>query len=87
MQGTLLECEEADRKKHKVCLHLRSSAPIAGKLAAQLRAAVSGFFVEYTDISIRSLKSGKHVYSAVPMASSVEECKEIVELVEKTDKK
>ncbi len=39
---------------------------------------------QHGDISIRSLKSGKHVYSAVPMASSVEECKEIVELVEKT---
>lgn len=37
------------------------------------------------DISIRSLKSGKHVYSAVPMASTVEECQEIVRLVEKTE--
>ncbi|MBE6761585.1 MAG: Gfo/Idh/MocA family oxidoreductase [Ruminococcaceae bacterium] len=36
------------------------------------------------DIVIRALKAGKHVYSAVPMASKVEECKEIVELVEKT---
>ena len=54
LQGTLLECVEADRKKHKVCLHLRSSAPIAGKLAAQLRAAVSAFFVDYTEISVRS---------------------------------
>lgn len=36
------------------------------------------------DISIRSLKAGKHVYSAVPMASSVEECQEIVKLVSQT---
>lgn len=36
------------------------------------------------DISIRALKSGKHVYSAVPMASTVEECREIVELVKET---
>lgn len=33
---------------------------------------------------IEALKHGKHVYSAVPMASEVEECREIVELVEKT---
>jgi len=39
---------------------------------------------QHGDISIRALESGKHVYSAVPMASTVEECKEIVELVEKT---
>lgn len=31
-----------------------------------------------------ALKAGKHVYSAVPMASNVEECREIVELVKKT---
>ena len=31
-----------------------------------------------------ALKAGKHVYSAVPMASSVEECQEIVELVKET---
>lgn len=36
------------------------------------------------EISIRSLKAGKNVYSAVPMASTVEECQEIVRLVEKT---
>lgn len=36
------------------------------------------------DIVIRALKAGKHVYSAVPMASKVEECGEIVELVKKT---
>lgn len=31
-----------------------------------------------------ALKAGKHVYSAVPMASRVEECQEIVELVKET---
>ena len=36
------------------------------------------------DIVIRALKAGKHVYSAVPMASRVEECGEIVRLVEET---
>lgn len=36
------------------------------------------------EIVIRALKAGKHVYSAVPMASSVDECSEIVELVKKT---
>ena len=36
------------------------------------------------DIVIRALKAGKHVYSAVPMASTVDECREIVELVRKT---
>ncbi|MBR7117096.1 MAG: Gfo/Idh/MocA family oxidoreductase [Clostridia bacterium] len=36
------------------------------------------------DISIRALEAGKHVYSAVPMASTVEECQRIVELVKKT---
>lgn len=33
------------------------------------------------DITIRALKAGKHVYSAVPMAATVEECREITELV------
>ena len=28
---------------------------------------------------------GKHVYSAVPMASTVDECKEIINLVKKND--
>ena len=32
----------------------------------------------------RALLSGKHVYSAVPMANRVDECQEIVELVKKT---
>lgn len=36
------------------------------------------------NITIRALKAGKHVFSAVPMASSVEECLEIVELVKAT---
>lgn len=36
------------------------------------------------DIVIRALKAGKHVYSAVPMASRVDECGEIVKLVEQT---
>lgn len=36
------------------------------------------------DIVIRALKAGKHVYSAVPMAPTVDECREIVELVKKT---
>lgn len=37
------------------------------------------------DIVIRALKAGKHVYSAVPMASAVEECQEIVRLVKEKD--
>lgn len=32
----------------------------------------------------RALKAGKHVYSAVPMASTVEECEQIVQLVKET---
>ena len=36
------------------------------------------------DLSIRALKAGKNVYSAVPMASTVEECQEIVRLVKET---
>ena len=36
------------------------------------------------EISIRALKSGKHVYSSVPMAPTIEECQEIVNLVKKT---
>lgn len=36
------------------------------------------------DIVIKALKAGKNVYSAVPMASSVEECQEIVRLVKET---
>lgn len=36
------------------------------------------------DIVTRALKAGKHVYSAVPMASTVDECREIVALVKKT---
>ena len=37
------------------------------------------------DIVIRALKAGKNVYSAVPMASEVEECQEIVKLVKEKD--
>lgn len=37
------------------------------------------------DIVIRALKAGKHVYSAVPMATTVDECRQIVELVEEKD--
>ncbi|MBQ4638546.1 MAG: Gfo/Idh/MocA family oxidoreductase [Clostridia bacterium] len=33
---------------------------------------------------LAALKAGKHVYSAVPMASRVDECHDIVELVKKT---
>lgn len=36
------------------------------------------------DIVLRALRAGKHVYSAVPMASTVEECRDIVEAVEQT---
>lgn len=36
------------------------------------------------EIVIRALKAGKHVYSAVPMASRVDECGEIVRLVKET---
>lgn len=39
---------------------------------------------QHGDISIRALKAGKHVYSSVPMASTVEECAEIVRLVKET---
>ena len=35
-------------------------------------------------IVCRALRAGKHVYSAVPMASTVEECGEIVSLVKET---
>ena len=35
-------------------------------------------------IVIAALKAGKHVFSAVPMASRVEECQEIVDLVKRT---
>ncbi len=39
---------------------------------------------QHGDITIRALKAGKHVFSAVPMASTVEECMEIVRLVKET---
>ena len=34
--------------------------------------------------SIKALKAGKHVACTVPMATTVEECREIVELIQKT---
>lgn len=39
---------------------------------------------KHGDIVIRALEAGKHVYSAVPMASTAEECKRIIELVGQT---
>ena len=39
---------------------------------------------QHGDITIRALKAGKHVFSAVPMASTVHECEEIVRLVKET---
>ncbi len=54
LQGTLLECVEADRKKHTVSLHLRSAAPIVGEQAAQLRCALAPFFAEFETVHIRS---------------------------------
>lgn len=39
---------------------------------------------QHGDISIRALQNGKHVFSAVPMASSVDECREIVKLVKES---
>ena len=35
-------------------------------------------------IAVKALSAGKHVYSAVPMASEISHCEEIVRLVEKT---
>src|SRR6266567_7078582 len=37
--------------------------------------------------SIAALKAGKHVACTVPMATSIEDCRKIVELVERTKKK
>lgn len=39
---------------------------------------------QHGQMSIAALKAGKNVYSAVPMATSIEEIKEIVRLVEET---
>jgi len=33
--------------------------------------------------AIKALKAGKHVYSAVPMASSLEECGELINTVKR----
>src|SRR5437870_3427212 len=38
-------------------------------------------------MSIEGLKAGKHVACTVPMATSIEDCKKIVDLVEQTKKK
>jgi predicted dehydrogenase len=39
---------------------------------------------DHAPMSIAALKAGKHVMCTVPMATSVEDCKQIVELVKKT---
>ena len=39
---------------------------------------------QHGEMAIAALKAGKHVYSAVPMATSIEDVKEIVRLVEET---
>jgi predicted dehydrogenase len=39
---------------------------------------------DHAPMSIAALKAGKHVMCTVPMATSVEECRQIVELVKKT---
>ena len=39
---------------------------------------------DHAPMSIAALKAGKHVMCTVPMATTVEECQEIVELVKKT---
>ena len=39
---------------------------------------------EHAPMTIQALKAGKHVGSTVPMATTVDECRQIVELVEET---
>ncbi len=39
---------------------------------------------DHAPMSIAALKAGKHVMCTVPMATSIEDCRQIVELVEKT---
>jgi predicted dehydrogenase len=39
---------------------------------------------DHAPMSMEALKSGKHVMCTVPMATTVEECKQVVELVKKT---
>ncbi len=39
---------------------------------------------DHAPMSIAALKAGKHVMCTVPMATTIEECREIVELVKKT---
>lgn len=72
LQGTLLECVEADRKKHKICMQLRSSTPVIGKLAAQLRAAVAEYFTGYTEIEIRSFFEHEFLTEEAVMAMAQE---------------
>lgn len=63
---------------------------IIGSFEEALESAEINCIANYTrrhqhgDITIRALRAGKHVFSAVPMASTVEECREIVRLVEET---
>ena len=38
------------------------------------------------DLAVRALDAGKHVYSAVPMAISVEDCGRIIEAVKRSDR-
>src|SRR5438128_422546 len=39
---------------------------------------------DHASMSIAALKAGKHVMSTVPMATTVDECRQIVELAKKT---
>src|SRR5437867_2595584 len=39
---------------------------------------------DHASMSIAALKAGKHVLCTVPMATTVEECQQVVELVKKT---
>ncbi len=39
---------------------------------------------DHAEQSIAALKAGKHVACTVPMATTVEECRQIVELVQET---
>ncbi len=39
---------------------------------------------DHAPMSIAALEAGKHVLSTVPMATTVDECRQIVELVRKT---
>jgi predicted dehydrogenase len=39
---------------------------------------------DHAPMSIAALKAGKHVMCTVPMATSIDDCRKIVELVKKT---